>query len=61
MVTGCTRGIGQEFARQLAAMGFNIVLISRNKERLEELAREIGLFRIVPFNFELIQLFQFIL
>lgn len=29
-VTGCTGGIGREFALKLASLGFNIILIARN-------------------------------
>lgn len=38
-VTGCTSGIGQEFCRQLAARGLNIVLIGRNSELCDNEAR----------------------
>lgn len=43
LVTGATDGIGREFAMQLAAKGFNIVLASRTPAKLTELAREIEL------------------
>lgn len=35
IVTGGTDGIGLEFCIQLARKGFNIVIVGRNKERLE--------------------------
>ena len=41
IVTGATDGIGKEYARQLAKRGFNIVLISRTKSKLECVAEEI--------------------
>ena len=41
LVTGCTQGIGREYAMELAARGMNVVLVSRNKETLGLLAREI--------------------
>ncbi|WFD38272.1 uncharacterized protein MJAP1_001221 [Malassezia japonica] len=41
LVTGATDGIGKEFALQLAAAGFNIVLVSRTQEKLMALGREI--------------------
>ncbi|CAF1116421.1 unnamed protein product [Adineta steineri] len=41
LVTGSTDGIGKAYAHQLAKRGLNIVLISRTKERLEEVAKEI--------------------
>ena len=36
VVTGATGGIGEAFWRQLAKLNFNIVLVGRNKQLLEE-------------------------
>jgi short-subunit dehydrogenase len=36
LVTGATGGIGEEFCIQLGKLGFNIVLVSRSKAKLEE-------------------------
>lgn len=41
-VSGASDGIGKEFALQLAKKGFNILLIGRNKEKLEQVEAEIG-------------------
>ena len=41
VVTGCTGGIGREYALGLAKKGMNMVLVSRSKEKLEDLEKEI--------------------
>lgn len=42
VVTGGTDGIGKAYARELARRGLNIIIISRNREKLERTARDIG-------------------
>ena len=41
LVTGASAGIGEEFARQLARMGLNLILIARRKQRIDDLARQL--------------------
>lgn len=41
VVTGATDGIGKAYAKALAKKGLNVVLISRTRSKLEEVAKEI--------------------
>ncbi|XP_006460874.1 hypothetical protein AGABI2DRAFT_192460 [Agaricus bisporus var. bisporus H97] len=41
VVTGCTDGLGKEFAFQLAQAGFNVLLVARNVDLLNSTAQEI--------------------
>ena len=41
IVTGASRGIGAEYARVLATRGFDLLLVSRDKDRMNRLALEL--------------------
>ena len=42
VITGASSGLGVVFARQLAARGYNLLLIARREDRLHSIAREIA-------------------
>ena len=42
LITGGSSGMGLEYARQLAGMGCNLLLVSNQKEELEKVSAELG-------------------
>lgn len=41
LITGASSGIGKEMARELAAQKFDLILVARNKDALEQLSHEV--------------------
>jgi short-subunit dehydrogenase len=42
LISGASSGIGAEFARQLHALGTNVILVARREEALGQLAKELN-------------------
>ncbi|KAF7669877.1 hypothetical protein LDENG_00100530 [Lucifuga dentata] len=42
VVTGASEGIGRKYAFELAGQGMNVVILSRTKMKLDQVAKEIG-------------------
>ena len=41
LITGASNGIGYELSKIFARNGYNLVLVSRTKQKLETLAKEL--------------------
>jgi hypothetical protein len=53
IITGATDGIGKEYARELARLGLNIILMSRSIDKLTKVAQEIGESSILTIYFSI--------
>ena len=41
LITGASSGIGRDMARYMSNLGYDLVIVARNKEELEKLKEEL--------------------
>ena len=41
LITGASSGIGESFARYLSSLGYDLILVARNKDKLQEMQKEL--------------------
>ncbi len=54
MITGATAGFGRATARKFAKNGYDVIITGRRKERLDELEKELGEYKVevLTLNFD---------
>ena len=41
LITGASSGIGYDMAKYMASLGYDLILVARNREKLEELKQSL--------------------
>ncbi len=55
LVTGASSGIGRDIAKELSKRGYDIILVARNEEKLNEVAKEIKTkVQIIPMDISIV-------
>ena len=52
LITGASSGIGLEMAKYLSTLGYDLVLVARNKKKLEEIKKDIAT-NVLIFDYDL--------
>ncbi len=54
MITGATAGFGRALANKFAQNGYNIIITGRRKERLDEVEKELSVYKVkvLSLNFD---------
>ena len=58
LVTGASSGIGRQIAHEMVGRGWLVVAVARRKDRLDELADELGKDKLIPFVCDVAELGQ---
>ena len=54
LVTGASSGIGYEISKYLSKKGYDIIAVARSKESLENLKKELKVYKNEPSNLNLV-------
>ena len=52
LITGASSGIGRDMARNLSKRGYDLILVARDENRLQELKKELEIYKILICTFE---------
>lgn len=46
LITGASSGIGRDMARNLSKRGYDLILVARDENRLQELKKELEIYKV---------------
>lgn len=47
LITGASSGIGRDMARNLSKRGYDLILVARDENRLQELKKELEIYKVI--------------